>query len=72
MLARLFRYPVALQTLKLWDITTGMCIRTMRGHLAGVNTVAVLADGRAVSGGLDRCADARLASHPSELTSLST
>lgn len=47
--------PAFLQTLKLWDITTGQCLRTMKGHLAGVNTVAVMPDGRVVSGGLDRC-----------------
>lgn len=42
------------QTLKLWDIVSGQCVRTMKGHVAGVNAVAVMADGRVVSGGLDR------------------
>ena len=37
-----------------WDAATAECTRLLRGHSAGVNSVAVLADGRVVSGGLDR------------------
>lgn len=48
--------PSSPQTLKLWDTGTGHCVRTMKGHLAGVNALAVMGDGRVVSGGLDRCA----------------
>jgi WD40 repeat protein len=34
------------QTLKLWDIKTGACLRTLFGHSAGVRSVAVLPDGQ--------------------------
>ena len=42
-------------TLKLWDITTGACLRTFKGHREEVNSVAVLPDGQhALSASEDR------------------
>ena len=41
-------------TLKVWDLAKGVCLRTLEGHMGGVSAVAVTADGaRAVSGSWD-------------------
>jgi predicted NACHT family NTPase len=43
------------KTLKLWDVTSGREVRTLRGHLDGVASVAFSPDGRlALSGGKDQ------------------
>ena len=42
-------------TLRVWDLETGECLRTFEGHSDEVTSVSVMALGRlAVSGGLDR------------------
>jgi WD40 repeat protein len=42
-------------TLRLWDLVTGDCLRTLEGHAKSVTAVAVLADGRrALSGSWDQ------------------
>ena len=33
------------KTLRLWDLATGKCLRTLEGHSVGVNAVALAADG---------------------------
>ena len=38
-------------TVKLWDVASGMEVRTFRGHQASIKTVAVSADGRQVLSG---------------------
>jgi WD40 repeat protein len=35
-------------TLKLWDIETGACLRTLEGHRLGVRSVALLPNGQHV------------------------
>jgi WD40 repeat protein len=43
------------QTVKLWDITTGKCLKTLQGHTSWVNSVAISPDGTTlVSGSADR------------------
>jgi hypothetical protein len=43
------------RTLKLWEASTGQCLRTFAGHLDAVTAVAMSADGRfALSGSADR------------------
>jgi len=43
------------KTLRVWDLETGACLRTLEGHSDGVNSVSVSADGRrAVSGSRDK------------------
>jgi WD40 repeat protein len=43
------------QTLKVWDVESGQCLRTLEGHTSRVYSVALSADGRrAVSGSLDK------------------
>jgi len=42
-------------TLKVWDIETGACLRTLVGHTGAVTSVAVTPEGRrAVSGSWDK------------------
>jgi len=42
------------ETLKLWDLVTGACLRTFEGHTGGVKSVAISPDGhRALSGSGD-------------------
>jgi hypothetical protein len=42
------------RTLRLWDLTTGACVRTLEGHSGPVRAVALTGDGRhAMSGSLD-------------------
>ncbi|MCG6551726.1 MAG: WD40 repeat domain-containing protein, partial [Candidatus Magnetominusculus sp. LBB02] len=42
------------KTLRLWDISTGSCIRVLQGHTGGVTSVAVSADNRlCISAGSD-------------------
>ena len=33
-------------TVKVWDIATGVCVATLRGHESGVHALAVLEDGQ--------------------------
>lgn len=49
-----FAFSGALKTLKLWDMATGMCLRTLEGHAYPVISVSCSADGRfALSGSAD-------------------
>jgi WD40 repeat protein len=42
-------------TAKLWEVATGLCIRTLRGHRDAVNSVSLSQDGRiALTGSSDR------------------
>ena len=42
-------------TLRLWEVASGRCVRTFKGHTHGVNSVAFSADGRwALSGSGDK------------------
>jgi WD40 repeat protein len=38
-------------TLKIWDLTTGQCLKTIEGHDSGINSVAYNHDGRTVLSG---------------------
>jgi WD40 repeat protein len=40
-------------TVRLWELTSGHCLRTLEGHTAGVNSVAWSPDGRQVLSGSD-------------------
>ena len=40
-------------TLKVWNITTGVCELTLTGHIDDVHCLAQLSDGRVVSGSDD-------------------
>lgn len=40
-------------TIKIWDATTGMHMRTLEGHLAGVSTIAWSPDSNAIASGSD-------------------
>ena len=43
------------KTLKVWDLGTGQVVHTLEGHIGGVSSVAVTADGRlAVSASWDK------------------
>ena len=42
------------KTLRVWDVTEGLCLQTMRAHTGWVNCVGVLPDGRVVSGSRDK------------------
>jgi hypothetical protein len=43
------------KTLRVWDLESGQCLRTLTGHTAGVTSVSVTPDGRrAVSGSRDK------------------
>ena len=39
------------KALKVWNVNTGVCERTLEGHSGWVNCLVQLADGRVVSGG---------------------
>jgi WD40 repeat protein len=41
------------RTLRVWDLGSGDCLRTLEGHTGGVSTVALTGDGWAVSGSDD-------------------
>eukprot|EP00602_Paraphysomonas_sp_CaronLab_P008849 CAMPEP_0185018994 /NCGR_PEP_ID=MMETSP1103-20130426/1630_1 /TAXON_ID=36769 /ORGANISM="Paraphysomonas bandaiensis, Strain Caron Lab Isolate" /LENGTH=568 /DNA_ID=CAMNT_0027549057 /DNA_START=204 /DNA_END=1910 /DNA_ORIENTATION=+ len=41
------------QTIKVWDISTGQCRRTLRGHAGWVSSLSVLRGGRVVSASWD-------------------
>jgi hypothetical protein len=41
-------------TLRLWDIESGVCVKTLAGHTDSVYCVVQLADGRVVSGSRDK------------------
>lgn len=42
-------------TLKLWDMSTGECLRILKGHSQGITAIALTQDGQyAVSGSLDK------------------
>ena len=42
-------------TLRLWEVASGRCVRTFEGHTAGLTSVALTADGRwALSGSYDK------------------
>ncbi|MBU1699645.1 MAG: DUF4062 domain-containing protein [Candidatus Eisenbacteria bacterium] len=46
--------PPTYNTLRVWDLESGACLRTFKGHGAGVQSVSVTPDGRhAVSGSFD-------------------
>jgi WD40 repeat protein len=48
------RQSEPLEPLRVWDLETGRCLRTLEGHTEGVCSVALTPDGRrAVSGGKD-------------------
>ena len=49
------------ETLRLWELQTGKCIRTFEGHTGWVESVAISPDGRWVVVGGDglQCWDAR-------------
>jgi WD40 repeat protein len=40
-------------TLKVWDVKTGECVKILKGHFGSVSCVAVLANGQMVSGSYD-------------------
>ncbi len=41
-------------TIKIWNLATGECLRTLEGHLDSVNSVAITLDGtKIVSGSCD-------------------
>jgi len=43
------------KTLKVWDLNTGKCFSTLKGHQSSLNAIAVTPDGkRAVSGSSDK------------------
>ena len=42
-------------TLRVWDPTTGTCVRTLAGHSDTVNALVTLPGNRVASGGGDRC-----------------
>jgi WD40 repeat protein len=43
------------QTVKLWEVATGLCLRTFEGHTKWVNSVSLSADGKyALSGSADQ------------------
>ena len=43
------------QTVRVWDLRSGVCLRTLKGHSDTVSSVSVTPDGRrAVSGSFDR------------------
>uniref|UniRef100_A0A7S4A1M8 Uncharacterized protein n=1 Tax=Pelagomonas calceolata TaxID=35677 RepID=A0A7S4A1M8_9STRA len=39
------------KTLKVWDVATGECVATLKGHSSDVSSVAVFPDGRRVVSG---------------------
>ena len=39
--------------MRVWDLATGRCQRTMDGHEQRLTAVAVVEDGRLASGGMD-------------------
>ncbi|MCJ7695000.1 MAG: hypothetical protein MUO40_06180 [Anaerolineaceae bacterium] len=39
------------ETLRVWDLASGECLRTLHGHTDSVNTIAITADGRQVVSG---------------------
>ena len=41
------------KTLRVWDLITGECLRTLNGHSGSVNCIAVTKDGRCISGSWD-------------------
>jgi WD40 repeat protein len=41
-------------TLRLWDIESGACVKTLAGHTNSVYCVVQLADGRVLSGSGDK------------------
>jgi WD40 repeat protein len=43
------------KTVRVWDLDTGACLRTLKGHLDSVRSVALHADGlRVVTGSWDK------------------
>ena len=46
--------PLILPCVRHWDVPTGHCLHTMKGHTATVNAVMITSDGcKAVSGASD-------------------
>ena len=41
------------KTIKIWDLKTGNCIKTLRCHTSWVRSLAVLSDGALASGNND-------------------
>ena len=42
------------QTVRVWDVETGECLKVMEGHTKMVSSVAVSRDGKRVSGSWDK------------------
>ena len=41
------------KSIKIWNVTSGKCIRTMIGHTSGVNRIRIYANDLLASGSLD-------------------
>ena len=41
------------KTIRLWDLTTGTCVKTLKGHINDVNSVALLHDNKTLASGSD-------------------
>src|SRR3990167_10611665 len=42
------------KTLKVWNLDTGQCLKTLQGHTSAVGALAVTADGKVISGSADK------------------
>ena len=41
------------KTIKIWDTSSGTCIKTLKGHTHSVNSLCLLTDGTLASGSYD-------------------